>query len=116
MQRVNKVVYQKLKAILPAGTKIYPAIAENDAEYPFVIYNMNSFSTDYDKDSDDRHCSYTIEIRSDNFDECDGLADSIDLGLRGCIGAGVYSLIESGSSGYDNSYYQQLNFDIDIDG
>ena len=117
MRRVNQAVYKKLEALLPKRVKVYPGIAEETAKLPFVIYNMDSFITSYDKDSDTRRTSYTIEVWSDKFDECDELSDIIDEGLRGNIGIGIYSLISNGSMGYNDKagFFSRLNFDIDID-
>lgn len=114
MQRVNKAVCAKLKELLP-GVNVFPALAEEDAKYPFVVYNMDGFSVSQDKDSGDREARYTIDIWDNDFDRCDEMADTIDAGFKGEIAEGVEVEIVGGASGFAGGYFTKLNFDIEID-
>ena len=114
MQRVNQAIYQKLRQILPEQVKIYPVIADEDAKLPLCVYNGVSFNTDTSKDGiEEYQFSYTVQLWTVTFDECDELATIVTEKMNGIIGEKIEAILSSGSSGYDNgAFFQELSFNV----
>lgn len=114
MQRVNQAVYKRLRELLPEQVAIYPGIADEETQFPYCVYNSDSFSTDMSKDGIEGYqFSYTIQLWATTFDECDNLATIVGEGMNGRIGAEIDAVLSGGSSGYEGAFLQVLNFNID---
>ena len=50
MQRVNKAMYSLLKTWVTAETNVYPAVATEDANYPYCVFSFDEMTTKRTKD------------------------------------------------------------------
>lgn len=119
MQRVNKEIYKVLESALPNKTGIYPAFGSEEARFPFVVYNCDSFTTDRSKDGiEEYRMQYSVDVYSDRFDESDRIADMVIENLEGYRIEAISGVIRltGGSSSYDGSFRHTLNFDVVVDG
>lgn len=119
MQFVNKEIYARLSNILnDIKVPSYPAIADEDAKLPYVVYNNNSYTVNRTKDGIESYdMQYNISVYADKFDTADQIADLIRKGLDGIRSKTIYRLwLNSGSSSFtDGVFVQDLNFDIECD-
>lgn len=112
MRVVNEAVYKKLTELVP-DVPCYPAIAEDDAIFPYVVYNADSFTVETSKDGIEAYnFTYTVSVWSDKFDKCEEIADTIMDGLAWMIAPGVFALVNGGRSSYEGAYNQELTFDV----
>lgn len=114
MERVNQAVYKRLRELLPERVAIYPGVADEDAKFPYCVYNADSFSTETSKDGIEGYqFSYSVQLWAITFDECDNLATVAGEGMNGRIGAGIDAVLSGGSSGYEGAFLQVLNFNVE---
>lgn len=125
MERVNSELYRLLKQWLPSGVKVYPGIAEEDAKFPYVVYNQESFETKRTKDGIyGISFQYVVDVWCETFNESDKYATQIVLGSSrlgrilleepsGCLRL----VLAEGSADYsDGGFLQRLSFSIQYEG
>lgn len=125
MERVNSALYRFLSGCLPVKVKVYPGIADEDAKFPYVVYNQESFETKRTKDGVYRiEFRYVVDVWSDSFNESDSCATSV---VFQSFAAGVVCLedpsgclrivLKDGSSDYsEGGFVQRLSFDVAYEG
>lgn len=117
MKRLNERIYDKLKQAV-GKIAIYPGIGKNEAKYPYIVYNDDSYNTEYTKDGPtNEYYSYEISIYSDSFDEADELSDKIRQGLKGVRNEFIRSCRRTGGSAiYGDCFVRTLTYQIEVDG
>ena len=114
---IGKVIFDKLNTISVLNGKIYPLIAENNTEFPFVIYTRTGLNEEICKDGvyqDD--ITLSIQVITDKY------ADGIDIAqqvreLLTLHTSTMYSHMISASEEYANdAYIQTLVFSINMVG
>lgn len=121
MERVNSVLYRLLKGCLSSDVKVYPGIAEEDAKFPYIVYNQDSFQAKSTKDGIYKLTfQYGVDVWSDTFNESDKYATEIAFGCSrlcpivledpaGCLRI----VLAEGSADYsEGGFVQRLLFDV----
>ncbi len=125
MERVNSELYRLLKRWLPSGVKVYPGIAEEDAKFPYVVYNQESFETKRTKDGIyGISFQYVVDVWCETFNEADKYATQIVLGssrlgrilLEEPSGRLRLVLSEGSADFSDGGFLQRLSFSIQYEG
>lgn len=119
MQRINKDIFKLLEAILPNKTGIYPAVADVNVRFPYVVYSCSDYNVERSKDGIEYfRMNYSVTVVSDKFDEADTLADSIISGMDGHRSHDIQQchLVGGSSSFSDTVFYQSLDFSVVSDG
>lgn len=114
---IGKVIYNKLHTIT---NNIYPLVAENGTEYPFIIYSRDNLSCSYCKDGcyEDR-VVMSIKIATATYHSGVDIAQQVreKLTFNGYKSDDMimYSQLDNASEEYvDNTYLQNLTFTITI--
>lgn len=116
MKKLNAAICKKLNELLPC-VPVYPVIADEDASLPYVVYTDSSFTVERTKDGPYGQIhDVSVQIWTEQFDQGDDMADTVQDGLVYVIAPGIESLLMSGNSGYQgDAFYQTLNFEIEVD-
>lgn len=118
---ISELVYTRLSTITEIGTRVFPIIAENSTNYPFVVYSRDSLTPTYCKDGCiEDNVDITLRIVSATYWEGIDIANSARtvLTLKNHIGNGgaiINSTLNSASESYEeNAYIQTLSFSFNI--
>lgn len=112
MRTVNEIIYKRMSELLP-DVAIYPVVADDDARYPYVVYNADSFTVDSSKDGIEAfNFVYSVSVWSDKFEKCEEIADKLATGLCYTLDKGCFSMVSGGSSRWEGAYNQDLTFDV----
>lgn len=116
--KIGKVVYSLLSTITNAH--IYPLIAENGTTYPYIIYSRESLTTMSCKDGyyEDKVMLSVKVVAATYYGGLD-LAQTVreKLNLNGYVAEDmkIYCKLDNAVEFYaDDSYVQQLDFEITI--
>lgn len=116
MKRVNAEVKAQIKKAVGDKVKVFPCIAENNAEYPYVIYRCTGFDVERTKDGIGSYLNkYEITVCADKFDDADALAEAVISFLDRYRSDVIKDskLTGGGDPGYTDCYAQLLTFDIE---
>lgn len=123
--QVGKIIYSaitsdtELNSVL--NNRIYPLVAPNDTELPFVVYNRtNVYSTNHTKDGWlNEDCSFQISVVSNKYEESIELADKVRELFENCtISTSSLSitnvrLTSSNEMFNEDEYIQNLYFECE---
>lgn len=114
MQRVNEALFDRLRRLLPEGVSVYPCVAEEDAAYPYCVYNAGSFTSGRTKQGVWRYVfSYKVDIWGRSFNEVDTLAGLLMEQLDGEIAERMEITLAGGTADYaDGGYVQSLDYEL----
>jgi hypothetical protein len=121
---IGKYIYSKLSDLKANDTqvKVYPLVADNDAKYPFVVYQRNNLYYDTSKDGIYREVAVVqVKIVSDTYNSSTYLANEVRDRLDESEGTFedyyVVSCHLSGASEMysSNAFIQTLEFTIEIE-
>ena len=120
---IGKYIYSKLSDLSYDNTtvKVYPLVADNDAKYPFVIYQRNNLYYDSTKDGIYQEIAVVnVKIVSDKYNISTYLANEVRNRLDCSSGAFEDYYVEkchlSGASEeYNNAFIQTLEFTLQIE-
>lgn len=78
MQRINEAFYSYLTKQIPAEVEVFPAVADESAQYPFCVFRMERFEAMQTKP----YCSswrfiYTVSLWGSSFNQVDRLATQL---------------------------------------
>lgn len=118
---INKLLYDRLKSIPELGNRLFPIVAENGTNYPFLVYSRDSLYSSICKDGlYEDSVSFTINIVADTY----AVGISIAQRVREIIQVSVLSntdikltniQLSGASESYDtDSYVQTLQFTATI--
>ena len=78
MQRVNESIYALLRQWLPEEVDIYPGVASEDAQCPYVVFNPDSFQTKRTKDGIYQYIfQYSVDVWGCTFNMADKYASQV---------------------------------------
>lgn len=120
---IGKYIYNKLSdlKVNDVQVKVYPLVADNDAKYPFVIYQRNNLYYDSSKDGIYQETAIVqVKIVSDTYNGSTYLANEVrdrldesegvfeDYYVVSCHLSGANEMYSS------NAFVQTLEFTIEI--
>lgn len=114
---IGKVIYDKLHSIT---NNIYPLVAENGTNYPFIIYTRDTLNSTYCKDGCyEDSVGVSIKIATATYyggvDIAQQVREKLTFNGYKTDGMELYSQLDNASEDYvDNTYLQILNFTITI--
>lgn len=119
--KINQVLYNQLKNITALGGRLYPIIAENGADYPFLIYKRDSITSQICKDGlYEDLVSFTIKVVTKSYAEGIEIAQNVRTILQRekIIGDDMtlYDVrLTNMTESYEyDAYIQNLNFNTKI--
>lgn len=100
------------------GNNIFPIIAPEGTDGPFILYQRDKYKRDYSKMGlFQEECHLIITVISDDYDTGIVIADMIDTALSGSVsteeGCTFEMVLYDSTEGFDdNKYFEQLVFSI----
>lgn len=111
-----------IKAIFHDNKNIYPSVADQGAEYPFIIYRRTSVRHSDTKDRFNYNEEITLEVivASNSYSECLDEAERVMLRMENT--RGTYNdikiqeikLVDASEDYIEDAYIQKLIFKIEI--
>ena len=100
------------------GNNIFPIIAPEGTDGPFILYQRDKYKREYSKMGVyQEECHLIISVISDDYDTGIVIADMVDTALSGTVrteeGCQFEMTLYDSTEGFDdNKYYEQLVFSI----
>lgn len=96
------------------GNRVYPVIADDGTNYPFIIYRRSSMTSGYDKDSNSVASIVEVRIVGNTYSSAAEVADKTIAALHHKHTASVDDIILSGASEtwQENGFIQTLTFKV----
>ena len=125
MQRVNKAMYELLREWLPEEVSIYPGIASEDAQYPYCVFNPDSFQTKRTKDGVYAYVfQYSVDVWGCAFNQADRYATMIASKCEASDGkryeepdGRIRLVLTEGANDYtDGGFVQRMVFEVKYEG
>jgi len=118
MIKIDAQIYAALKdePILDVvGTKIYPCVAEQSTDYPFIVFARNAREDDGSKDGRTFSATVVIDVVDEDHDRSTNLAAGVDSAMMSLFSDQTItqiSLTSCDEKYQDGAYIQTLVYNL----
>lgn len=120
MQCVNESFCALLRQWLPEEVDIYPGVASEDAQMPYVVYNPDSFQTKRTKDGVYLYVfQYSVDVWGCSFNMADRYATQLMAGADQADAPddSLRLVVTEGQADYSDGFFvQRLSFEVKYGG
>lgn len=115
--RIGEAIYSILKPF----KRVYPLVADEGTNFPFVVYGRNSGYSQSDKDGIySAIANVNVKVAAQEYDESVELADKIVNEMEKTVGdvqgfnIWQIRMIDSNEVFYDNAFIQEMQFQVEF--